>query len=79
MTRKHFQAIASILRDNLHAYPETAEDHAENYRVRAIAADLSSYLRGQNPRFDRDRFLEAAGCNARITEDGLVRYGGEVR
>ena len=49
MTRKHFEAIAATVRDYLPAGPERD----------AFTVALASTLAGFNPRFDRDRFIEA--------------------
>lgn len=50
MTRKHFEAIAEIIR----AIPEDVS--------RSTAAhDLADYFETQNPLFDRRRFLIACG------------------
>ena len=45
MTRKHFIAIAEILK----------EHSADYYLVK----DFCDYLRTQNPNFDRNRFIDA--------------------
>lgn len=45
MTKKHFQAIADILRDH-DAKPE-------------LKSELARYFKSLNPRFNRDRFLQA--------------------
>lgn len=56
MTRKDYIAIAAILkaRRTLHA-------SASGKTVDAIAKDLCSMLKADNPNFDRDRFLTACG------------------
>lgn len=55
MTRKHFEAIAAILR-------ATYTDSAEGERVaREIANDLADYFATENPRFDKMLFLTVAG------------------
>lgn len=53
MTRKHFEAIALILKTQREEHDaETAE---------RIADDLAGYFAGVNPNFDRARFLKACG------------------
>jgi len=51
MTRKHFQAVADALRVS-DAPPDA---------VRDIALALADVFAGQNPLFDRERFLTACG------------------
>lgn len=60
MTRQHFTAIAETF-----ARTKPSENHANiplirqwEYDVRQMAVTLSSF----NPRFDRDKFLAACGC-----------------
>jgi|TARA_R100000656_G_C3920477_1_gene122740 hypothetical protein len=47
LTRKHFEAVASILRDN--------QDEVSDVLVHQFA----DYFAGSNPNFDRSRFLQA--------------------
>lgn len=54
MTRKHFEAIASILSDNRF-------EGGRKEAVRSIARDLADYFDDVNPYFDRERFLAASG------------------
>ena len=51
MTRKDYQAVARVL----------AENPGEN--CDQIAAELAKTFAEGNPRFDRDRFLRAAGVD----------------
>ena len=51
MSRKHYEAIAAILAVNVRGMV-TAEETAQN---------MADYFAAENPRFDRERFLEAAG------------------
>lgn len=54
MTKKHYKAIAKILfngnRDDKYAFV-----------IYPIMQDLANYFAQDNPRFDRERFLEACG------------------
>ena len=67
MTRKDYQLIATVLKNfGLEDYPTDDRD--------TIAYDLADALASDNPRFDRDRFLVAAGvyekcdfCESRAT------------
>jgi hypothetical protein len=57
MSKKDYQAIAAILHRN-----RTQEtDHGSESRsvVSMIAQDLADMMAGENPRFDRERFIEA--------------------
>jgi len=63
MTRKHFQAIADVLRydmDNLHNWP-TAEHEVRKAGCADRANRMAVMLAKQNPGFDRQRFLAACG------------------
>lgn len=53
MTRKHFEAIAAIIKNTL------VTDRRE-----ATATAMADYLATQNPNFDRGRFLTACGCES---------------
>ena len=57
-TRKDFQAVARILHNN----------HNGTDVVISIANDFAVFFASQNPRFDRDKFL-----NAVSTGEGLGR------
>lgn len=46
MSRKHFKALAEILKDH------KASDQ--------LISDVSAWLKSQNPRFDSSRFYQAA-------------------
>jgi len=55
MTKRHFQAIANVIA----SYgPAPATGDPEHLR-RQIASDLATICRGENPQFDRQRFLKA--------------------
>lgn len=55
MTKKHYEAIARIMH-----YDTQGDTKAENARVNT-AQLLASYFATDNPRFDRERFLQACG------------------
>ncbi len=61
MTKKHFEALARIL--NRHRVADAAPGFDEGYDAAAhsIAEEIADYLGSQNPRFDRQKFLDAAG------------------
>jgi hypothetical protein len=51
-TRQHYQRIAEILR---------RQQEATNEDLTDVAKQLALYFKEDNPRFDRARFLRAAG------------------
>lgn len=53
MTRRHFEAIASTIKDSRAVVDQRAVDF--------VARRLAGCFRAFNPNFDRDRFLRAAG------------------
>lgn len=56
MTRKDFEAIASIIRTRL-----VGATIQERNALRFVAVNLCEYLSTTNPRFDWSRFMRAAG------------------
>lgn len=62
MTRKHFNAIAGLIKvqvdciNGMDNKQTNAIDHVEN-----IARDLALYFKTINPAFDYDRFMKACG------------------
>jgi hypothetical protein len=68
MTRKDYQLIASVLKN--YAADGIPVDDRD-----AIAYDLADALGADNPRFDRDRFLVAAGVYTSCSVcDNRMRY-----
>lgn len=71
MTRKHFEAIASVFATLGDAYDAFADDAASGFddgfaagqlqALSEIAEDVADVLAEANPRFDRDKFLDACG------------------
>lgn len=68
LSKKHFIAIAKIMRANASAPADTGAGwelppgthvptHTETCRT--IASELADYFAGENPNFDRARFIEA--------------------
>lgn len=51
MTKKHFEAIAQILRSN----------HSPGQSSQAVATAMADYFASENPRFNRAQFLTACG------------------
>lgn len=58
MTKKHFEAIAEILRDQLMLSDPNSDAAAAITQTALQVADVCKLA---NPRFDRARFLDAAG------------------
>lgn len=57
MTRKHFEAVAAVLRASC-----SVQDVQVREEAHGIARDLATVFAGLNPRFDRARFLAACGA-----------------
>jgi hypothetical protein len=60
MTKKHYEAIASILAKYKNA-PLYEVDYSDYRTAEHIATDLSKYFATDNPKFNRARFLQACG------------------
>lgn len=63
MNKKHFEAIAAILKAKADQYRNSSYPDAYDRfaAVDAIADDLAEYFASQNPRFDELKFLQACG------------------
>lgn len=64
MTAKHFKDIAKIIRKPVQEIDnEFSYENQELPRVILIqlACDLADYFKGENPRFDKDKFMKACG------------------
>ena len=57
VTKKHFEAIAEIMKTRL----DNITDIAMQYGIEMVSDDLANYFEKQNPQFDRIRFLKACG------------------
>ncbi len=67
MTRRHFIAIAEIIRQNVidvDALPEGPVATAAMTTLRITTNQLMGYFKTENPLFDEDRFLVACGFNS---------------
>lgn len=64
MTRKHFQAAATVIR-NIHEDSEWCGDCKPEARRRAYqtAVAFITFFSDSNPHFDRERFLAACGLD----------------
>jgi hypothetical protein len=58
MTKRHFEAIAKILKD---ARGDAIANSEAPYQVSDVALAMADYFGEENPRFDRARFLTACG------------------
>jgi hypothetical protein len=62
MTKKDFELIAAALAEARYLVDSEPPISAETARYR-IAGEIADALATTNPRFDRDRFLDACGYN----------------
>lgn len=60
-TRQHYKAIAEIVKGQKELADVFAHKQFATQRISDIAKGLADYFAKDNPRFDRDRFLEACG------------------
>lgn len=61
-TRQHYKAIAEIIKTEYTAFDNTGEDDTEGkHATNSIAGHLAYYFGQKNPRFDRQKFLDACG------------------
>lgn len=61
MTRKDYVAIAQIIQNVRYLVDRDGEsDH-----IAEVARQLANYMRGDNPRFDRSRFMQACGIEVK--------------
>ncbi len=69
MTRKHFEAIAAAMAQELELHsPHSPRMLNRRLGVRGCIHSLADYFASENPRFDRRRFFLAAG----LTHDGFL-------
>lgn len=62
MTRKHFEALAALLKNaNLAVVNEDGAPQAADIVVADLCHDMADYFKSENPNFDSDRFLTACG------------------
>lgn len=60
MTRKHYVAVATCLRVlRQYAWSHKIESTCEIMRVENAISDLADFLKGDNPNFNRGKFMEA--------------------
>lgn len=61
MTKKHFKAIAEIIKDNATTIEKADGTIMHVLPYSDTVADLAYYFRGENPNFDYSKFREACG------------------
>ena len=62
MTKKHFQAIAEILKEEFEQYgPNTTARTISKEISNDLAKKMADYFKSENANFDRSRFLSACG------------------
>lgn len=59
MTKKHYVAVARIIKANIDA-ARMDSDLQSIKRIGMIAVQLSDFMARDNPKFNMDRFIEAA-------------------
>ena len=59
MSRKDYREAAEIIKRR----DSQALTSGEHHIALAIACDLAAMFAGDNPRFDREKFLDACGLN----------------
>ena len=67
MTRKDYELIASVLADLNADFNNGGDD---TISLQLVATELAETLAAENPRFDRERFLIAAGVWAKCDNCG---------
>jgi len=60
-TKKHYKAIAEIIREEYHGNNGPDGTTTEQYVCRNIASGLAGYFATDNPLFDRKKFMIACG------------------
>jgi hypothetical protein len=68
MTRKHFEAIATILRDHI-----PVQGDAVDITYADTVTDLAGYFKTENPLFDEDKFKAACGLGEDTKFNGAPR------
>lgn len=78
MTKKDYELIARVFKGELHAWDNAPDSKFKENAIeviRALSQIMAGYLATDNPRFDRDRFLEACGLD---TPDTCPKYNEPV-
>lgn len=59
ISRKHYVALASVIRDVYGKYPEP-NDVETRAAIRVIVSEMCRVFKSDNPNFDRERFIRAS-------------------
>lgn len=82
MTRKHFQQIADAMQ-SLRKFEvndaELSETVAHAVRYSSVVDALAKVCAESNPKFDRNRFLEACGIGTPASDGGLKRDAAKAK
>ena len=67
LSRKHYVAIAGILKERIQLLKRQEERGYEDSDERVeevctLADEFTYYFQQDNPRFEKNRFMRAAGC-----------------
>jgi hypothetical protein len=62
-SKKLYEAVADLLYTNEHLDPVARA---------SVAVDLANVFKRDNPRFNRDKFYEAAGANLSLIHRGVT-------
>ena len=68
LSRKHYNAIADIFRSATDWQARRGSDMLPATPCE-MAEDLAAYFKRDNPRFDFNRFMQAAGCHRNLRMD----------
>jgi hypothetical protein len=61
MSRKHYQMVAEVFRNNAEALANGSDSDEVWAMVEVLASDLADKFSADNPNFDRKRFIDACG------------------
>lgn len=69
MTKKQFQAVADLFNDAMedmtdYSHMDTGYIVGRAAGIEAMAQDMADYFQKENPRFDREKFLDACGMGS---------------
>ncbi len=69
MTRKDFEAIASIIKE----FKQNIDPHllTTNTYINMMVRDLSNYFKQSNSAFDKERFMKACGYDGGLKKGEL--------
>jgi hypothetical protein len=70
MTRRDYVLLADAIRTARNKEGRDGRPLLDQWAVDVVSAHLADTLKADNPRFDRDRFLDAAGNEAWRPENG---------